>query len=100
MKKKKLKSLLLNKKSISNLNRLFIVGGGSPTDACVPTLETCTGMGGDCAGNNETRIRWRCDVGTGPAPTWHQTCGCDTVNKSWCAGQGVPDTCLSDGECV
>jgi len=60
MKKKNLKGLSLNKKSVSNLNTNDLVGGGFTagcTDGCTPfqTEWNCTRVGGNCTAD--------CDLG-------------------------------------
>ncbi|WP_046758347.1 hypothetical protein [Kordia jejudonensis] len=64
MKKKNLKSLKLNKKSVSDLNTDSAKGGGTTTsyapNNCWGTLQEY------CTGNNCTQ-NWHCDMGTHPA---------------------------------
>jgi natural product precursor len=94
MKKKNLKTLRLNKKSISSLdsrNLHFIVGG-----------ETQVGDGGACTfGSNECEPTSNlCPPTTGPR-TQGKQCTVNTLGLSYCQGvQGVPPTCISVNPCA
>ena len=90
MKKRNLKSLKLNKKSISSLNSKhlhFIIGG-----------KTQVGDGGNCTfGSDE------CDDPVNPSEPISQEdqCTVQTLGLSYCQGyQAVPPTCLSYNPCA
>ena len=69
MKKKKIKSLRLNKKTVSNFQSGTVKGGG-PTNSCFPDAclvePTCT-LEGDCGGGGGdiTRFELTCINGPG-----------------------------------
>lgn len=90
MKKKKLSSLSLNKKTISKFNSSKITGGGY-TDG--PSW-------GGCAVNTVSCNANGCSV-THPPQTQGPGCTRPTLELSYCQGiQGVPVGCISVNPCA
>ncbi len=85
MKKKKLSSLGLNKKTISKLNSSHIRGGNAMSGNCDVTI-SCPG-GGPCSFPH-------------PGQTQGPGCTRDTRELSYCHGITIPDGCLSVNPCA